>query len=296
MRNWKTYNDQLVKRGELLISLDFLENWDLELERMNSGKRGRAFIYPECFVKFLAPIRVFFGLPYRQEEGFVRALAKLLPGLMVPDYTTIYRRVSKFVPEFEESVSNLGEEIVIALDSTGIKVGERGEWVRELYGKKGKLGYLKIHVAVDVETKQILAIEVTDEKVADCERLKELVQGAEMYAKVVRVLADGAYDSKENFDFLEAKGIEPGIKPRRSSSGKARGSWSRMYAVREFLDDEEAWKLKVGFGKRWSVESAFSSFKRTFGEFVSAKKFEHMVNELKLKAFTYNLLISLVKQ
>jgi hypothetical protein len=68
-----------------------------------------------------------------------------------------------------------------------------------------------------------------------------------------------------------------------------------MYAVREFLDDEEAWKLKVGFGKRWSVESAFSSFKRTFGEFVSAKKFEHMVNELKLKAFTYNLLIGLVK-
>jgi len=126
----------------------------------------------------------------------------------VPDYTTIYRRVSKFVPEFEKSVSNLGDEIVIALDSTGIKVGERGEWVRELYGKKGKLGYLKIHVAVDVETKQILAIEVTDEKVADCEKLKELVQSAEMYAKVVRVLADGAYDSKENFDFLEAKGID----------------------------------------------------------------------------------------
>jgi hypothetical protein len=70
MRDWKSYNDQLVKRGELLISLDLLENWDLELERMNSGKRGRAFVYPQSLVKFLASVRVFFGLSYRQDEGF----------------------------------------------------------------------------------------------------------------------------------------------------------------------------------------------------------------------------------
>ena len=83
MRDWKSYNDQLVKRGELLISLDFLENWDLELERMDSGKRGKAFMYPEGFIKFLAPIRVFFGLPYRQEEGFVRPSAP--PELLLQD-------------------------------------------------------------------------------------------------------------------------------------------------------------------------------------------------------------------
>ncbi|MHC1583458.1 MAG: IS5/IS1182 family transposase, partial [Methanosarcinales archaeon] len=34
-RNWKEYNEKLVRRGELYISLDFLENWDEELNRMN---------------------------------------------------------------------------------------------------------------------------------------------------------------------------------------------------------------------------------------------------------------------
>jgi hypothetical protein len=36
----------------------------------------------------------------------VRALSKLLPELRVPNHTTIYRRILKFVPEFERSVSN----------------------------------------------------------------------------------------------------------------------------------------------------------------------------------------------
>lgn len=186
-------------------------------------------------------------------------------------------------------------EVVIAIDSSGIKVTNRGEWVRELWNRKSKRGYLKIHLAVDVETKQILAMEVTDDRVSDSEKFKDLVNGARKVAKVVRVLADGAYDSKENFDFLDASGMEAGIKPGRGSSGKARGCWSRMYATREFLKGEDEWKRRVAYGKRWMAESVFSVLKGTFGEFVSAKKFQNMVQEMKLKAFTYNLLLNLLK-
>ena len=294
-RDWKSYNERLVKRGELLLGFDFLDKWEEELKKMNAGKRGKPFVYPDNFVRFLAPVRVFFHLPYRQEEGFVEALAKFLPELEVPDYTTIYRRVSAFVPEFEQSLANLGEEVVIAIDSSGIKVSNRGEWVRELWNRRSKKGYLKIHLAVDVKTKQILAIEVTNDRVADTEKFEELLDGSRKVANVVKVLGDGAYDSKQIFDFLEAKGIEPGIRPRRGSSGKAGGSWSRMYATREFLEDGGAWKKKVGYGKRWAVESVFSSLKGIFGEFVRSKRFQNMVQEMKLKAFTYNLLLNLAR-
>lgn len=293
-RDWKEYNRELVRRGELLLGFDFLENWDRELERMNKGKRGKPFEYPEGFVRFLAPVRVFFHLPYRQEEGFVEALAKFLPELKVPDYSTIYRRVSSFVPEFEQNLSDLDEEVVIALDSSGMKVTTKKEWVRE-QGKRKRKGYLRIHLAVDVKTKQILALEVTDERVADPERFEDLVEGARRIANVVKALADGAYDSKDAFEYLDAKGIVPGIRPRRSSSGKARGCWPRMRAVREFLKGEKRWSRKVGYGKRRMVECTISCFKRTFGEFASAKKFSNMVQEMKIKAFTYNLLLSLSK-
>ncbi len=133
-RDWKKYNGELVKRGELLIDLDFLENWEDELERMNEGKRGRPFEYPEQFIEFLGFPRYFFSLPYRQEEGFVEALAKLVPNLKAPDYTTIWGRINKLGPKLERSLEGLGNDVVVAIDASGIKVTNRGEWRRELWG------------------------------------------------------------------------------------------------------------------------------------------------------------------
>ncbi|MFH1821102.1 MAG: IS5 family transposase [Methanobacteriota archaeon] len=284
-RDWKKYNDQLVKRGELLIDLDFVENWEKELEEMNRGKRGKPFDYPERLIEFLAFPRYFFRLPFRQEEGFVEALARLLPRLEVPDYSTICRRINSLAPKFERSIRGLGDDVVVAIDASGIKVTNRGEWRRELWGGKSKRGYLKTHLAVDVETGQILAMEVTDERTGDSKMFKPFVERASGRANVKLALADPAYDSRENFNFLEAKGIEPGIKVKRGASGKARGSRARRRAARVFLKDEEGWKRKVGYGRRWAVEGTFSNLKRTFGEFVAAHKFENMAKELVQKAF-----------
>ncbi|TES83441.1 MAG: IS5 family transposase [Hadesarchaea archaeon] len=292
-RDWKSYNDQLVKRGELLIDLDFVENWEKELEEMNLGKRGKPFDYPESLIEFLAFPRFFFKLPFRQEEGFVEALAKLLPELGVPDYTTIHRRINRLKPKFERSLRGLGDDVVIAVDASGIKVTNRGEWRRELWGGKSKRGYLKIHVAVDVKTGQILAMEVTDDRTGDSRKFKSLVERASERANVKLALADSAYDSRENFNLLETKGIEPGIRIKHGASGKARGSWARRHAALEFLKNEKKWKQKVGYGRRWTAEGTFSNVKRTFGEFVVAKKFKNMVQEMMLKAFTYNVLMNL---
>ena len=292
-REWKGYNDQLVKRGELLIDLDFVENWEEELEEMNKGKRGKPFDYPKSLIEFLAFPRYYFSLPFRQEEGFVEALAKLLPEIEVPDYSTICRRINRLAPKFERSLQGLGDDVVVAIDASGIKVTNRGEWMRELWGDRSKRGYLKIHIAVDAKTKQILAMEVTNERTSDSKEFKPLVEQASERANVKLVLADSAYDSRENFNFLEARGIEPGIKIMPGASGKARGSWARRRAAREFLKDEDGWKRRVGYGRRWAVEGTFSNLKRTFGEFVAARKFKNMVQEMMLKAFTYNVLMNL---
>lgn len=292
-RDWKSYNDQLVKRGELLIDLDFVENWEKELEEMNRGKRGKPFDYPWSLIEFLAFPRYFFRLPFRQEEGFIEALAKLVPELGIPDYSTICRRINRLQPKFERSLRGLSDDVVVAIDASGMKVTNRGEWKRELWGGKSKRGFLKIHVAVDVKSGQILAMEVTDDRTGDSKMLKPLVERASERANIKLALMDSAYDSRENFNFLESKGIEPGIRPKRGASGKARGSWARRRTTREFMKDEKKWKRRIGYGRRWKVEGTFSNLKRTFGEFVAARKFKNMVQEMLLKAFTYNLLMNL---
>jgi hypothetical protein len=38
--NWSTYNQSLVKRGEILIGFDVIDNWDMELKEMNKDKVG----------------------------------------------------------------------------------------------------------------------------------------------------------------------------------------------------------------------------------------------------------------
>jgi hypothetical protein len=53
--------------------------------------------------------------------------------------------------------------LIIAIDSTGIKVTNRGQWLRDKWNIRK--GYLKIHVAVDVKSKKILSMKVTDEHI-----------------------------------------------------------------------------------------------------------------------------------
>jgi len=63
-RNWVEYNERLVKRGEFYISLDFIENWDNELVKLNRNKIGRQFEYPHSFIFFSGIIHEIFHLPY----------------------------------------------------------------------------------------------------------------------------------------------------------------------------------------------------------------------------------------
>ncbi|MFZ0511861.1 MAG: transposase [Candidatus Nitrosopolaris sp.] len=107
-----------------------------------------------------------------------------------------------------------------------------------------------------------------------------------------RIIADGAYDNNENFQYLSNKNIQAAIKVRKNSSYcRSIGCYPRKRVVLEQLKNFEKWKTKVSYGSRWVAETVFSSLKRMFGEDVSAKKFPNMVKEMTLKAPLYNLFI-----
>ena len=38
MVNWTSYNESLVRRGEVILDFDIIDVWCVELERMNEGK------------------------------------------------------------------------------------------------------------------------------------------------------------------------------------------------------------------------------------------------------------------
>jgi hypothetical protein len=124
-RDWKKYNEELVRRGELLFDPDFLSGWEEELNRLNEKKEGAKYRYPNSLMNMLAAIHVYL-LPYRRIEGFLRVFAEHVDVFKrrLADYTTVWWRVAKVKVDIDPDV-DIAKDVTIAVDSTGIKVSNR---------------------------------------------------------------------------------------------------------------------------------------------------------------------------
>jgi len=138
-------------------------------------------------------------------------------GLKAPDYSTMDRRINKLNIDLDESLIKSKAPVSIAVDASGVKVHNGGDWIRKVW--KANKGYLKVHFAVDIKTGQVVSTGVSSEKVHDGKKMKRLFRRVQKNGvRARRVLADGAYDSKANFNFLAQEGIKPVIRVRRGSS------------------------------------------------------------------------------
>lgn len=171
---------------------------------------------------------------------------------------------------------------MIVLDSTGLKVTNRGEWLREKHGKKARKGWVKLHLAFELNSRKVVELDVTDERVHNSQKSVELVERSRKMAEgegrsISKVIVDAGYDTHEFFKYLGAHGIEPVVMVR--SSAKTRGNTVRDKVVSAIREDKRRWKSAMGYGKRW------------FGEYVSSAKFENIKKEAMYKVDIINMLL-----
>ncbi len=95
------------------------------------------------------------------------------------------------------------------------------------------------------------------------------------------------------FKCLSENGITPCIKVRKNARVRKAGNIFRNLSVIAQRYDLRRWKDSVSYGKRWIVETVFSSIKRMFGEYVYSIRMENMKQKLMLKASLYNKFLSL---
>jgi hypothetical protein len=170
-------------------------------------------------------------------------LNRLAPKLPSGDYSGLRRRVLDLNLSLYEPLGLSDKPVVFAVDSTDVRV----------YGKKKR--YVKIHLAVDVETKQALAMIVTTNGTHDSRVFSELLRRTERNGRVSRIIGNGAYDKSKVYQTLGQEGMEAIVKPRRNSRLDTPSEPRReVVTLYELLGD-----------KRWSVETAHSTLKRTFG-------------------------------
>ena len=157
---------------------------------------------------------------------------------------------------------------------------------------------MKIHIVVNVKTKNILSIKVTDdEHVHDSKVLPKLINDIIKLDKKItmgELFADGTYEGNDIFRYLSDNGILPYIKVRKNAKvGWKKGNILRNLSVISQKKDLERWKYSVSYGQRWIVEIVFSCLKRMFGEYVYSVRLKNMIQEMMLKASLYNKTISI---
>ncbi len=305
-RNWNLYNQQLKNRGNITIQISPAAERQLEdLEIKNRKKVGAPFKFSDSLILGLFTVKCAFKLGYRQLEGFVEGVKTLFRLEEVPDFRTIDWRMIKLEGYgLSVGIKQQDKTLEVSVDSSGWKERNSGEYRSMRYGNEKE--WRKVHIIVDVNTKRVYGVKVTNSNVGDSKVLRELVEPIKEYVK--KVFADGAYDSEDNFRYCDDNNIDPVIPVRRTSTAekethrrkrvveqlriwKLKGGtfWHSLYLTRKERDrNQKEWKENSGYYKRESVEQNFGALKGTFGEYVFSRRDDMMEREIFAKINLYN--------
>lgn len=226
IRNWKQYNDALVRRGSLSlwVERDTLDAWRYQ----GPTQHGAQFEYSDLAIGCLLTLRAVYHLTLRATEGFARSLLDLMGlELAVPDYSTLCRRTQTLRITLPRKAAG---PLHLVLDSTRLKVYGEGEWKVRQHGYSKRRTWLKFHLAVDPDTHEIQAAMVTDPGVTDAETVPALLEQVEN--PVESAAGDGAYDRRVVSDALEGRSARALVPPRRDAKIQRHGNSSGPRLVR----------------------------------------------------------------
>ena len=261
VRNWSEYDRGLVDCGDVTVWLSpaAIEGW----VPAPTGERGAPPRYSDAAIETALAIRLVFSLGWRQTEGFVRSLLRMLElELPAPDHTTLSRRSRTL--DVDVARARRDGPIHLIVDSTGLKVFGQGEWATRKHGATGS-GWRKLHLGVDA-TGTIVAAELTDSDVADASAAPDLIDQVD--DELVRFTADGAYDRKSVYDQLAARGARAVIPPRRDAvvSDGDLVLGDRDAAVQRIAEvGRRAWEAESDYRQQGRAENTIGRYKRLFG-------------------------------
>lgn len=286
-RNWKEYNKQLIQRGSLTFLIDH--------KLLNSNpkrlkKNGRPQEFSNQLITMLMMVKIHFRLTYRVLEGFMRYLSNLNKwNCKIPSYSLICKRAA-FIKESLPQLSQCRPSVVL-LDASGAKVFGEGEWKVKIHGRQKKRKWVKVHIALDAKTQEIVAEMTTQSSVKDGKMVKALLDDVGRSLKTV--IADGAYDDRESREEIRRRKAKALIPPPRNA--KLRGTDDNrddaIRIIRGLGGDKAAkslWSKLTGYSIRALVETAFSRMKRLFGERLFSKIPEKQAIENRLRCLILN--------
>ncbi|MBM3201200.1 MAG: transposase [Chlamydiae bacterium] len=158
--------------------------------------------------------------------------------MSIPTYSLIGKRVEKLKLSLDILKSN--RAITVILDASGTKICGEEEWKVKIHGRSTPRKWVKLHLAVDAETCEIVAECITQSTVADSSVTKKLLD--KVPGKIEVVMGDGAYDRSGCREVIKKTKAKALIPPPRNA--RYRGTSSErdqaIAAIRWLGGDKEA--------------------------------------------------------
>lgn len=219
-----------------------------------------------------------FSLPLRGLQGFINSIFKLAQLLLsCPHYSCISKRAKTVNVAFKTKTKGTIQHL--AIDATGLKVYGEGEWKVKKHGTDRKRRvWRKLHLAVDTDTHEIIAAELSLSNVSDGEVLPNLLK--QTRRRIVEISGDGAYDTRLCYEAIRIKRAAPLIPPREGAAFWEQGH-PRNLAVgyQKLYGSNKHWKKKYGYHKRPLSETAMFRVKKLLGETLSLRNYNAQVGE-----------------
>lgn len=311
-RNWSQYNQKLKRIAiiDFFISEDAIKNWQHKGERKPGGK----LIYSDHIVEMCLMIKEYYKLAYRQTQGFVESVFKYMNiNVVTPDYSTMSRRCGMLkVGIRNKLLAPKGKEnIVVAVDSTGLSLYSGSEWNRIKHAREKTSPFTKwrkLHIAINVNTGEILSSFCGKSTANDGESMPNLL--ASIDESISAVCGDMAYDKVNCRAAIQERGARQLIPPCRNARlTKNNRNLTKKRQILKERDDainyiqhntingdasmaRAAWKKQVGYHARSLVETTMLQIKQHCRDRLTTRTESNRLVQAQIKCKIVNLVIS----
>jgi transposase len=289
--NWPEYDAALIRRGSLTVW--FTEDAVAAWHAPATGERGGQPIYSAIAIETGLALRLVFHQPLRQTEGLLRSIADVLGvAIAIPDHTTLSRRGGglTILPKHIDRL----EPLNLLVDSTGLKIYGEGEWLDQKHGIRSRRRWRKLHLGVNADTHEIVAVELTSDDVGDVSEMPDLLD--QIDAEVASMTADGAYDSEAVYDAVAERYPEATviIPPRATAVADETTATQRDRHLETIArHGRMGWQRRSGYNRRSLVETAMFRYNTIIGRRLNARTLPNQRTEAKIGCNVLNRMTGL---
>lgn len=219
--------------------------------------------------------------------------------ILVPDFSTLSRRSKGLA--LSSTRLELGKEgpVHLVVDSTGLKIVGAGEWLETKHrAKAGRKRWRKLHLGLDLASREIVCSELTTDEIGDPTALPDLLK--QIDSPVDRFIADGAYDGVQTRNLLAARFRDHAdviIPPPRNAVASADAATHPTVRDRHIAEIGQrgrlAWQKSIGYNQRSRIETQISRWKAVIGPKLQARTLGNQKTEARIGVRVLNRMTEL---